>query len=132
MYFFILLNIFIVICVVFFFLLVLFLVVYLTQYSFGCYVAGGSAVSTRNAESDVLKALSQIIDPDFGTDIVSCGFVKDLNIDEAQGEVDSNTRSKVSSICIKSIMSLLKRLLYYVRFHFGWSSQHQHVQSKTW
>ncbi|KAJ6957752.1 fe-S cluster assembly factor HCF101 [Populus alba x Populus x berolinensis] len=49
--------------------------------------AGGSAVSTRNAESDVLKALSQIIDPDFGTDIVSCGFVKDLNIDEAQGEV---------------------------------------------
>lgn len=35
----------------------------------------------------MLKALSQIIDPDFGTDIVSCGFVKDLNIDEAQGEV---------------------------------------------
>ncbi|KAJ6435339.1 hypothetical protein OIU84_000515 [Salix udensis] len=49
--------------------------------------AGDSVVSTRNAESDVLKALSQIIDPDFGTDIVSCGFVKDLNIVEAQGEV---------------------------------------------
>ncbi|KAF9662493.1 hypothetical protein SADUNF_Sadunf18G0058800 [Salix dunnii] len=49
--------------------------------------AGDSAVSTRNAESDVLKALSQIIDPDFGTDIVSCGFVKDLNIVEAKGEV---------------------------------------------
>ncbi|XP_047308403.1 fe-S cluster assembly factor HCF101, chloroplastic [Impatiens glandulifera] len=44
-------------------------------------------VSTRAAEEDVLKALSQIIDPDFGTDIVSCGFVKDMNIDKASGEV---------------------------------------------
>ena len=35
----------------------------------------------------MLKALSQIIDPDFGTDIVSCGFVKDLRINEALGEV---------------------------------------------
>ncbi|CAK7334900.1 unnamed protein product [Dovyalis caffra] len=58
--------------------------------------AGDSAVSVRRAESDVLKALSQIIDPDFGTDIVSCGFVKDLDIDEAQGEVDWNTRAQVS------------------------------------
>eukprot|EP00252_Welwitschia_mirabilis_P020092 TRINITY_DN4843_c0_g1_i1.p1 TRINITY_DN4843_c0_g1~~TRINITY_DN4843_c0_g1_i1.p1 ORF type:complete len:550 (+),score=134.38 TRINITY_DN4843_c0_g1_i1:125-1774(+) len=41
----------------------------------------------RNAENDVLKALSQIIDPDFGTDIVSCGFIKDLAIDVAAGEV---------------------------------------------
>ncbi|KAK3439265.1 hypothetical protein EUGRSUZ_C03953 [Eucalyptus grandis] len=46
-----------------------------------------SAVSAQTAEGDVLKALSQIIDPDFGTDIVSCGFVKDLLIDEALGEV---------------------------------------------
>ncbi|ESQ36903.1 hypothetical protein EUTSA_v10002483mg [Eutrema salsugineum] len=41
----------------------------------------------KTLEKDVLKALSQIIDPDFGTDIVSCGFVKDLVIDEALGEV---------------------------------------------
>lgn len=72
----------------FFFVFVLFFVVYQTHYFFRCYVAGDSVVSTRNAESDVLKALSQIIDPDFGTDIVSCGFVKDLNIVEAQGEVN--------------------------------------------
>lgn len=39
------------------------------------------------AERDVLGALSQIIDPDFGTDIVSCGFVKDLSINESEGEV---------------------------------------------
>ncbi|XP_047163492.1 fe-S cluster assembly factor HCF101, chloroplastic isoform X1 [Vigna umbellata] len=48
---------------------------------------GDSSVSTGTAEGDVLKALSQIIDPDFGTDIVTCGFVKDLQIDEACGEV---------------------------------------------
>ncbi|KAL9324550.1 hypothetical protein ACSQ67_009407 [Phaseolus vulgaris] len=48
---------------------------------------GDSSVSTGTAEGDVLKALSQIIDPDFGTDIVTCGFVKDLQIDKALGEV---------------------------------------------
>lgn len=45
------------------------------------------AKPTGSAKDDVLKALSQIIDPDFGTDIVSCGFVKDLHIDEAIGKV---------------------------------------------
>jgi len=40
-----------------------------------------------DAKKDVLVALSQIIDPDFGTDIVSCGFVKDLEINEALDEV---------------------------------------------
>ncbi|GAB2300398.1 hypothetical protein Dimus_034440 [Dionaea muscipula] len=48
---------------------------------------GASTTSATTAESDVLKALSKIIDPDFGTDIVSCGFVKDLQISEAIGEV---------------------------------------------
>lgn len=51
------------------------------------FLSGASAISTGTVESDVLKALSQIIDPDFGTDIVSCGFVKDLHINEASGEV---------------------------------------------
>eukprot|EP01018_Ginkgo_biloba_P021141 Gb_01824 [translate_table: standard] len=40
-----------------------------------------------SAHKDVLRALSQIIDPDFGTDIVSCGFIKDLEVDEASGQV---------------------------------------------
>ncbi|XP_051114075.1 fe-S cluster assembly factor HCF101, chloroplastic isoform X2 [Andrographis paniculata] len=43
-------------------------------------------LASEMAEADVLKALSQIIDPDFGTDIVSCGFVKDLNV-KPSGEV---------------------------------------------
>lgn len=54
------------------------------------FVADASSILTREAESDVLKALSQIIDPDFGTDIVSCGFVKDLLVDDASGEVFYN------------------------------------------
>ena len=51
------------------------------------FVADASSLLTIEAENDVLKALSQIIDPDFGTDIVSCGFVKDLHVDDASGEV---------------------------------------------
>ena len=51
------------------------------------FVASTSAISSGTAEAEVLKALSQIIDPDFGTDIVSCGFVKDLQINEGLGEV---------------------------------------------
>ncbi|XP_039011192.1 fe-S cluster assembly factor HCF101, chloroplastic-like [Hibiscus syriacus] len=38
-------------------------------------VDASSAATTGTAEGDVLKALSQIIDPDFGTDIVSSGFL---------------------------------------------------------
>lgn len=46
----------------------------------------------------MLKALSQIIDPDFGTDIVSCGFVKDLHIEEALGEVLKAWSLKISAM----------------------------------
>lgn len=41
----------------------------------------------RAASEEVLSALRRIIDPDFGEDIVSCGFVKSLNIDPASGAV---------------------------------------------
>ncbi|KAG6421140.1 hypothetical protein SASPL_117689 [Salvia splendens] len=44
-------------------------------------------VSSQTVEAEVLKALSQIIDPDFGTDIVSCGFVKDLDVNKESGKV---------------------------------------------
>ncbi|CAO1945794.1 unnamed protein product [Urochloa humidicola] len=49
--------------------------------------AAAAVTSADDAKKDVLIALSQIIDPDFGTDIVSCGFVKDLEISEALDEV---------------------------------------------
>lgn len=51
--------------------------------------------SVDDAKKDVLIALSQIIDPDFGTDIVSCGFVKDLEISEALEEVNGNPFSQI-------------------------------------
>ncbi|KAL0035528.1 hypothetical protein WJX77_010743 [Trebouxia sp. C0004] len=49
--------------------------------------AEASEVHATSKEAEVLQALSQIIDPDFGMDIVQCGFVKDLNIDQQDGHV---------------------------------------------
>ncbi|CAM8945852.1 unnamed protein product [Rhodiola kirilowii] len=65
--------------------------------------AGPSVKSTGNAETDVLKALSQIIDPDFGTDIVTCGFVKDLRIDEELGEVSFRLELTTPACPIKEV-----------------------------
>ena len=42
---------------------------------------------TLSMESEVLAALSKIIDPDFGMNIVDCGFIKDLSIDAPSGTV---------------------------------------------
>lgn len=33
-------------------------------------------------EGEVLKQLSRIVDPDFGMNIVDCGFIKDLQVEE--------------------------------------------------
>ncbi|KAL2453092.1 Fe-S cluster assembly factor [Abeliophyllum distichum] len=60
--------------------------------------ASASAVSSQTAEIDVLKSLSQIIDPDFGTDIVSCGFVKDLNVNKALGEFEQKANEVVTAL----------------------------------
>jgi len=47
--------------------------------------AAPAAAAGRDAE--VLQALRVVIDPDFGEDIVTCGFVQALAIDEAAGAV---------------------------------------------
>ena len=44
-------------------------------------------VHASSKEAEVLQALSQIIDPDFGMDIVQCGFVKDLTVHQQSGHV---------------------------------------------
>ena len=60
-----------------------------------------------DAKKDVLVALSQIIDPDFGTDIVSCGFVKDLEINEALDEVTKgNSFAKLGLWCAMRSISM--------------------------
>ena len=38
----------------------------------------GGAAAVQSKEGEVLAALSTIIDPDFGMNIVDCGFIKDL------------------------------------------------------
>lgn len=49
--------------------------------------AEASQVHASSKEAEVLQALSQIIDPDFGMDIVKCGFVKDLTVNQQSGQV---------------------------------------------
>ena len=44
-------------------------------------------VSQEAAQEQVLRELARIIDPDFGQDIVTCGFVKDLEADGRSGRV---------------------------------------------
>lgn len=76
-------------------------------------------VSSQIAEADVLKALSQIIDPDFGTDIVSCGFVKDLIVDKELGKVSQAIGFDELFICIIDNSSSSNILTLNLRFHFG-------------
>lgn len=48
---------------------------------------GHAQVETASLDAQVLQALSNVIDPDFGEDIVKCGFVQKLIIDGATGHV---------------------------------------------
>ncbi|MEW5310527.1 MAG: hypothetical protein WDW38_002316 [Sanguina aurantia] len=50
----------------------------------GC---GAPTVETASLDAQVLTALSNVIDPDFGEDIVKCGFVQKLVIDGPTGHV---------------------------------------------
>eukprot|EP00879_Flechtneria_rotunda_P025482 GHRR01027081.1.p1 GENE.GHRR01027081.1~~GHRR01027081.1.p1 ORF type:complete len:541 (+),score=173.42 GHRR01027081.1:208-1830(+) len=49
--------------------------------------AQAPSAELQQASEEVLVQLRRIIDPDFGEDIVSCGFVKDMNIDQVTGAV---------------------------------------------
>ena len=56
--------------------------------------AGTSAVMTDEAESfvtDALNALSRVLDPDLGDDIVTCGFVHDLELRRVRRTEDTMT-----------------------------------------
>ena len=44
-------------------------------------------ISPDAGKEQVLRQLARIIDPDFGQDIVSCGFVKGLEVDPQSGQV---------------------------------------------
>ncbi|GJW54150.1 Fe-S cluster assembly factor HCF101, chloroplastic [Tanacetum coccineum] len=66
-------------------------------------------VPSASAENDALKALSQIIDPDFGTNIVSCGFVKDLDVDDISGEFEKQANEVVAALpCVQNVKDFFK------------------------
>ena len=44
-------------------------------------------ISAETGKEQVLRQLARIIDPDFGQDIVSCGFVKSLQVTPQSGQV---------------------------------------------
>ena len=44
-------------------------------------------ITAETGEQQVLRQLARIIDPDFGQDIVSCGFVKGLQVTPQSGQV---------------------------------------------
>lgn len=44
-------------------------------------------ITAESGEQQVLRQLARIIDPDFGQDIVSCGFVKGLQVTPQTGQV---------------------------------------------
>lgn len=44
-------------------------------------------VTPEAGKEQVLRELARIIDPDFGQDIVSCGFVKNLTVEADAGRV---------------------------------------------
>ncbi|GMH08655.1 hypothetical protein Nepgr_010495 [Nepenthes gracilis] len=65
--------------------------------------ANVSAASMEVAENNVLEALSQIIDLDFRIGIISCRFVKDMQIDEALGEVSFPLELTTPACLIKDV-----------------------------
>lgn len=72
--------------------------------------AAGADATTTDAEVDVLEALARIIDPDFGEDIVSCGFVKDLDADASLGVASFRLLLTTPACPVKAEFERLARL----------------------
>lgn len=78
--------------------------------SFSCNATSGTSLASPpaantapTAEADVLGALATIIDPDLGMDIVSCGFVKDLEIEELVGKVSFKLELTTPACPVKDV-----------------------------
>jgi hypothetical protein len=61
-------------------------------------------------EGQVLRELARIIDPDFGMDIVSCGFVKELQTDAASGRYSGDPKWCLLLFCGRCVAD--KRCLH--------------------
>ncbi|GAQ77666.1 hcf101 high-chlorophyll-fluorescence 101 [Klebsormidium nitens] len=72
--------------------------------------SNGAAMGA-SPEQEVLGKLSQIIDPDFGTDIVSCGFVKEMQIDPNTGVVSFTLQLTTPACPVKDMFESQAREL---------------------
>lgn len=61
--------------------------------------ANGSSNGRADKEEAVLNQLREIIDPDLGEDIVSCGFVRELEVDG--GDVSFTVRLTTPACPVK-------------------------------
>ena len=57
----------------------------------------------ESKESEVLAKLRNIVDPDFGEDIVSCGFIKSLEVDAGSGRVGVTVELTTPACPIKEV-----------------------------
>ena len=71
--------------------------------------AGAPQAPTTVAEAEVLGALARIIDPDFGEDIVSCGFVRDLVADIDGGRASFRLQLTTPACPVKAEFERLVR-----------------------
>eukprot|EP00238_Polyblepharides_amylifera_P011624 CAMPEP_0196581674 /NCGR_PEP_ID=MMETSP1081-20130531/34933_1 /TAXON_ID=36882 /ORGANISM="Pyramimonas amylifera, Strain CCMP720" /LENGTH=493 /DNA_ID=CAMNT_0041901995 /DNA_START=302 /DNA_END=1783 /DNA_ORIENTATION=+ len=65
--------------------------------------------TVSEAELNILDALRTIIDPDFGMDIVSCGFVKNLEADMDTGAVSFSLELTTPACPIKEVFETQAR-----------------------
>jgi hypothetical protein len=86
-----------------------------------------TAQATTSAEGEVLTALSRIIDPDFGEDIVACGFVRDLATGGHRTSCGSLFLSRHASMCVFSYHNRCSVVLFRLR-RFPWTHRPSHRQ----
>lgn len=89
-------------------------------------------VQTASLDADVLRALSNVIDPDFGEDIVKCGFVKNLEIDAAAGHVAFTLELTTPACPVKEMFQ--RQATEFVKVSHHMMSQHmlsQHMLDGT-
>lgn len=81
-------------------------------------------VTPEARKEQVLRELARIIDPDFGQDIVSCGFVKNLVVDADAGRVQFALELTTPACPIKDEFE--RKAHQYVS-QLDWVSQVEHL-----
>ena len=67
--------------------------------------------------ADVLSKLRKVIDPDFNEDIVKCGFIKQLDIDESTASVSITIELTTPACPVKEVFKNQSTTFVKVRRH---------------